>query len=237
MDINDQQNLQADVASALGINTEPTTPTAPAPEVQDPVTPPAQEPSTDNPVRLLRQQYESTKSELDQNKALLQRIADSKGVTIEQLQESLQAEEDKRNAQTNNIPLEIQQRMRTQEEQIKNLQMQNLRADFDTRANKLKAQYTLDDNQIVDFAEKAKASGFNIFTPGLDLVMLYRAMNYDTVVNDLRNSIRQEILTELQGNNTNTINNIPGTQQPSTNPASELSEKDFMRSLFSNLGR
>ena len=234
-------NLEQAVSSALGIENNTVTQTQEQqtsatiiPEFQ---TKPTAQTQEESPVKLLRQQYEATKSDLSKSNALLQRIANSRGITVEELQDAIQAEEDKRQAQNNNIPIEIQQRIRTQEEKIKNLEMQNLRNDFDLRAGKLKSEYQLNDQQVIDFAQKAEALGLNVFTPGLDLVTLFRAINYDSVVNDLKNSIRQEVLNELQNsNNTNAINNIPGTKQPDTSTKNDMTESAFLQSLLNNLG-
>lgn len=235
--------LQQEVSAALNLQPETTATetvtqqsevqtATPTPEAQpQQVQTQEQTTQTENPVRQLRQQY-------DKASALLKRIAESKGLTVDELANSLQDEEDKKRAQSLNIPLEVQQQMRSQEEKIKNLELQNLRNDFDIRANRLKAEYQLNENQIIDFAETAKKAGFNIFTPGVDLVTLYRAMNYDTLTADLRNTIRQEVLAELQNSNANVINNIPGTQQPTANNSgNDMNANDFMASLFQNLGR
>lgn len=232
--------LQQEVGAALNLQSEQPEQTAqvqtdtpqveatPAPEQTQ--TTQEQNTQSENPVRQLRQQY-------DKASALLKRIAESKGLTVDELANSLQDEEDKKQAQSLNIPLEVQQRMRTQEEKIKNLEMQNLKNDFDNRANRLKAEFQLNENQIIDFAESAKKAGFNIFTPGMDLITLYRVMNYDTLSTNLRNSIRQEVLTELQNGNANVINNIPGTQQPSVSSGNDINANEFMASLFQNLGK
>lgn len=186
-----------------------------------------------NGMKQLRNQYDTVKREHEQDRQLLQRVADSMGIPIEQLAEKMQAEEDKKKATANNVPVEIQRQIREQQEQIRRLEMENLRANYDSRAAKLRAEYNLNDVQMIEFAEKAKNAGFNVFTPGLDLNMLYRSMNYDSIISNLREQIRQEVLTELQGKPTNTINNM--TPNPASNTNSDMSAQDFMNQLFNSV--
>lgn len=241
----ENQTLQQGLASIInevapgsvpenpGAGTQPTEPVTPQePTTQQPTQPetPPQQPENSG-IKQLRQQYDTTKQELEQNKQLLERIAASQGISVEQLADKLQADEDKRKATANNIPVEFQQRMREQEEQIRQLQMQNIRANYDSRAAQLRSSYNLTDAQMIEFAEKAKGLGFNVFTPNLDLTTLYRAINYDTISVNLENEIRQKVLAELQNKPANQVSNIPAA--PNSN---DVSEAEFMKQVFQRLG-
>lgn len=241
----ENQTLQQGLASIInevapgsvpenpGAGTQPTEPVTPQePTTQQPTQPETTPQQPDNSgIRQLRQQYDTTKQELEQNRQLLERIAASQGISVEQLADKLQADEDKRKATANNIPVEFQQRMREQEEQIRQLQMQNIRANYDSRAAQLRSSYSLNDAQMIEFAEKAKGLGFNVFTPNLDLITLYRAINYDTISVNLENEIRQKVLAELQNKPANQVSNIPAA--PKNN---DVSEAEFMKQVFQNLG-
>lgn len=193
---------------------------------------PSTQPET-NGFKQLRNQYDSVKKEHEQDRQLLQKVADSMGISVDQLAAKIQSEEDKKKAQANNIPVEIQQQLREQQEQIRQLEMQNIRANYESRAARLRAEYNLNDNQMIEFAEKAKNAGFNVFTPGLDLNILYRSMNYDSIVSGLKEQIRQEVLKELQGNPTNNLSTL--TPNPSSNNNNQMSEQDFMSKLFGSV--
>lgn len=197
------------------------------PEVQD--VQPTQAP-TENPVRQLRAQYDAQKKQLEERTALLQRIAQSRGLSsVEDLVAKLQEDDDKAKANSRNIPIEIQQQLREQEEKIKSLEMQNLKANYQSREAQLRAQFNLSEQQMYDFARQAESAGFNVFTPNLDLSILYKAMNYNSLEQDLRNQIRQEVLAELQGKNTNTIRQGTATP-PST--SGDMSVEEFYSKLF-----
>lgn len=187
-----------------------------------------------NNMRQLRQQYEDVKKRSSESDALLKRIADSMGITVDKLSEKIQSEEDKKAAASKNIPTEVQQQLRQQEEKIRNLELANMKADYMNRSQKLANMYNLSENQMVDFARQAEQLGFNVFTPGLDMVTLYRAINYQTVEANLRNQIRQEVLAELQkGQQANTVQS--NTNIPSNKSDGIDNSKDFMKQLFANL--
>lgn len=250
----ENQTLEQGVADALGIGntetqTEPVQQTGDNTGVKNPSTEnttetvednkqPEQTQTTQQPetngMKQLRTQYESTKQELDHKSQLLQRIADNMGLKLEDVEKKTQEDEDKKKATSNNIPIEVQRQIREQDEKIKQLEMQNLRANYDARISKLCAEHPLMENQIIEFAEKAKASGFNIFSPDLDLNLLYRAMNYDNIVDDLKKQIRQDILNEMQqGNQASTVSNRTNT---GNKPESEMSNQEFMNELMKELG-
>lgn len=215
---------------AQGTTADNPTPMQPTNEPQTTTTEPTTEPNRENPTRQLRAQYDAQKKQLEERTALLQRIAQSRGLSsVEDLVAKLQEDEDKAKANSRNIPIEIQQQLRVQEEKIKELEMQNLRSNYQSREAQLRAQFNLSEQQMYDFARKAEGAGFNVFTPNLDLNVLYKAMNYDSLEQDLRNQIRQEVLAELQGNNTNTIRQGTSTT-PST--SSDLSVEEFYSKLF-----
>lgn len=187
----------------------------------------------DNPVRQLRAQYDAQKKQLEERTNLLERIAKTRGLSsIDDLVNKLQEEEDKARATSRNIPIEVQQQIRQQEEKIKALEIQNLKANYQARELQLRNQFNLSEQQMFEFAKQAESLGFNVFTPDLNLSTLYKAINYDKLEQDLRSKIRQEVLTELQNNNNaNTIRQ--GTSvTPASSSNNDVSPEEFFKQLF-----
>ena len=69
-------------------------------------------------IRQMREQISKHKSELERSNNLLKRLAEERGITVEQLEEDLKAKEDKAKAQSMNISPEVARQIRLQEERI-----------------------------------------------------------------------------------------------------------------------
>lgn len=241
----DDKTLETTILSALTPENapavEPEKDKAPedATKVDAPVTPPEVEPvqttesdvetkptpPESNPVRQLRTQLETTKQEAAKHQRILQKLADAKGITVEQLEIQIQEEEDRKTAQAKGVPPEVQRQLREQQDRIRTLEEEGIRADFNRRAENFRREVALTDEAMVEFAKQAKSAGINIFTPGLNLTDLYRALNYSSISATMKEQIRQEVLREIeaQKKNGSTITAVPGATPavPSTAPTNE----------------
>ena len=244
------ENLQNAVASALGEettsevqtqevqNTEPETTT-----VETPQEPTTETPTTNNNVnkdnatiRQMREQIANEKRERQKAQELLQRIADEKGIEVSKLEEELQAKADQRKANQLNVSPEIATQMRMQEQRIRELEEQNTRIDFNNRVDRLQQEQGLTENQVLEFLQNAQAKGFNPLTKGMDLNVLYKAMNFEKISKAKEASLRQQILNEMQqqrekGNTVVSVKPAPQNTQEVESP------DDFMKSLLSKFNK
>ena len=191
-----------------------------------------------NPMRELRNRYEEIKAQQQKERKLLERAAAKLGIPIEELETKLQEEEDKREAIAKNIPVETQRQLREYEQRLKALEEERIRENFNFRAMKLQQEYSLTQDQVLDFAQQARQAGFDIFKPEVDLNVLYRAFNLDNIIAATKEQTRQQVLAELKANKdtspqTGQFRNQPGTQQSQNT----LSDADFMSELFKSFVR
>lgn len=232
------RGILGDPGKADSVPKETTPPADPAPDEgktdPKPEDNPAETPKEDennSVIKQMREAQKATKAEADKAKAVLQKIADQKGVSIEELEEQLQAEEDKKVATQKGIDPTIQKTLREQEARIKELETERMRTDFIIRADKLSQQFQLNSEAMEDFASKAADKGINIFAPGVDLVTVYRALNYENIVKADQARIRQEILAEIQ----QTKNTSPGVGKPGTPAPAVGTPQDMISTIFSRL--
>lgn len=237
--------LENQVASALGLEPgQPETPatTEPAvaqeqipenttPEPPQTVETPASTNTDNSTIRQMREQIAQEKKEKQRIEALLQRMADSQGKTIEQLEADLQANEDKKTAQNLNIPQEVATRMRIQEEQIKQLREESIKNDFNYRYNNFKQATGLTDDKALAFLKDVQSKGFDPLTKGMDLVTLYRAVNFDVLSQAKEAELKQKILNEMYNNPNANIIPTTTSQTPSPKPV-EDNPKQFVDEIF-----
>lgn len=183
-------------------------------------TPPANQGSTDpnqntdnSTIRQMRDQLKQLKDSDAKHKALLERMAAANNMTIEELEAKIQADEDKKNATARGIPVEIEQRIREQEQRIKELEEQNRAQNFNVRANSLIAKYGMNEQQFLDFAKDMMDKGFDIRKENMDLDLLYRANNFDTLMKSNVEKAKQDLLAEIERQKNNS-NNLPGGAKP-----------------------
>lgn len=183
-------------------------------------TPPANQGNTDpnqntenSTIRQMRDQLKQLKDSDAKHKALLERMAAANNMTIEELEAKIQADEDKKNATARGIPVEIEQRIREQEQRIRELEEQNRAQNFNVRANSLISKYGMNEQQFLDFAKDMMDKGFDIRKENMDLDLLYRANNFDTLMKSNVEKAKQDLLAEIERQKNNS-NNLPGGAKP-----------------------
>lgn len=251
-------NLQSQVASALGI--EPAVETngtetqtevidnnadvTQNPEVTQETTNPNSESvtqvdnqnnSTDNStIRQMREQISKLKSESERSNNLLKRLAEERGVSVEQLEDDLKAKEDKAKAQSMNISPEVAKQLRVQEERIQQLEQQAIQEDLMHRVDAFKKETGMNDAQTIQFLKDAQAQGLNPINKGTNLLTLYRAMNFETLSKAKEAEIRQQILNDMQQQreNSNSVTGNAGTTNPVQQTNNDSSPQDLMKDLL-----
>lgn len=243
----DTQNLNQALGDALGIEVpaaeEPQTATEPAindtePEQQPEVT---QQPQNDNStIKQMRETIKQSRESEAKLKALLERAAKYNGTTVEELEKKIQDEEDKRNAQLKGIPTEVEARIREQERRIKELEERNIAQDFNYRANNLIRNYGMTNEQFIQFAQNAKEQGFDVTKPGLNLDLLYKSFNFDNLMNQHAEKVKQDLLNEMQrqrdnsSSNTTVKGNVPNIENKNSN---DMSGEEFIEDLLAKLNK
>jgi hypothetical protein len=200
---------------------------------------PPKEPDKSNPLRELREQYNREKEENTKQKAILQRIADQRGISIEELQAKLDEEEDKKLAQEKQIPLETQKQLREYQQRLEFLEKERIKENFNFRASKLLQEFPeLNTQTLSDFFQKATSVGFDLTNPNLDMGVIYRAMNLDSILSKVKEDVRQTVLNELQAQKTQSpVINSNRIVPPGTNPSKSpnITEQEFMSEVFNKL--
>lgn len=236
----DTQNLNQALGEALGIEVpaaeeQPTT-TEPVDNPTEPEKAPeaTQPPQNDNStIKQMRETIKQTKESEAKLKALLERAAKYNGTTVEELEQKIQAEEDKKNAQLKGIPTEVEARIREQEKRIRELEERNIAQDFNYRANNLIRNYNMTNEQFIQFAQSAKDQGFDVTRPGLNLDLLYKSFNFDTLMSQHAEKVKQDLLSEMQRQRDNSSSN-PNVKGAVPNPESRSSSNDISSEEFIN---
>lgn len=250
----DNQNITNQVASALGISTEPATPEV-APEVNTPETvadqpgttnvpvepgqpqqPEVPAPDTNNStIKQMREQISQHKKEAQKANELLARIAKEQGISIEQLEEHITAKENKRRGEELGVSPEVAAQLAAQEHRIQELETQNARIDFNNRVDNFQREFNLTPEATMEFLQAAQQQGFDVLKQGVNLSTIYRAINFERLSQAKEAEIRQQILNEMQQQRENS-NNIPGNAVvPPAGNSEDMSDKEFKASLFNSL--
>ena len=253
----DNQDFTSQIAASLGVTQQPEVQATPAPEsAPETVTPEpstsAQEPEVqtnntpapetnqnnqdNSTIRQMREQLSQSKKEAQKQKELLERIAREQGISIEQLEESITAKENKRRGEQLGVSPEVAAQLAAQEARIKELEEQNTRIDFNNRVNSFQNEFKLSPEETMTFLQDAQAQGFDVLRPGTNLSTLYRAINFDRLSKAKEAEIRQQILNDMQRQREN-ANQVPGTSPVPTTPSAQddMSDKEFKASLFNSL--
>ena len=174
-------------------------------------TPPADPPKKEESsvIRELRSQQREAKAREKEYEATIERIAKQQGISKDELLANLQDQADKKQAEELKISPEIQKKLREQEEMLEKLQVESQRRAFNSRYDDLVKEYPMDTEQGKAFVQTAMDHGFDLMNPSLDFKTVYRALNYDTLVSDVRKQVEQEVLARIEKQQ----NKSPGISQ------------------------
>lgn len=253
----DNQDFTNQIAASLGVTQQPEVQATPAPEsapetitsepstsTQEPEVQPDNSPAPEanqnnqdnSTIRQMREQLSQSKKEAQKQKELLERIAREQGISVEQLEESITAKENKRRGEQLGVSPEVAAQLAAQEARIRELEEQNTRIDFNNRVNNFQSEFRLSPEETMTFLQDAQAQGFDVLRPGTNLSTLYRAINFERLSKAKEAEIRQQILNDMQRQREN-ANQVPGTTPvpASPNAQDDMSDKDFKASLFNSL--
>lgn len=230
--MNDLDKLLEGMEAAPAGNPPVTDPADPVNPV-DPVTPdPASDPAGDpspnqdnQTIRQMREEIARNKQEAAQANKLMEKIAKSNNMSVEEYIKKLEEDEVVEKAKVNNISPEIQKIIDNQNAQIEAIQKDKERALFNKNMNELIATQKINEEQAADFLRTANERGVDVINSPLTHSELYMALNGKTIIENLRNDIRQEVLAEIQ--NQGSLAPTPGTG--GTPPATGGSLEDFLK--------
>ena len=209
--------------------TDPADPVNPVdPVTPDPASDPAGDPSPnqDNQtIRQMREEIARNKQEAAQANKLMEKIAKSNNMSVEEYIKKLEEDEVVEKAKVNNISPEIQKIIDNQNAQIAAIQKDKERALFNKNMNELIATQKINEEQAAEFLRNANERGVDVINSPLTHSELYMALNGKTIIENLRNDIRQEVLAEIQ--NQGSLAPTPGTG--GTPPATGGSLEDFLK--------
>ena len=173
---------------------EPVTPPvaeSDTPPVAEPIVPPVTDPAPADPTVQLQQNkaQEAFATLRIQNKQMndtLKGVAGLLGIegAVDQdaLMTALQGKILENQAQTQKVPVELLQRLQTQEQQLAQFTSQQRQRNIEAGFEAVKTEYKLDATQMSKFADDLIAHGMNPFTTDVDLPRAYKDLHFDEII-------------------------------------------------------
>ena len=208
------------------------------PAVEQPA--PAVEQPTPNAVPIVplqqKQAQEAFATMRIQNKQMnetLKGVASLLGIegAVEQdaLMTALQTKILENQAKTQNVPVELLQRLQTQEQQLAQFTSQQRQHNIEVGFATVKDTYKLEPAQVNKFAEDLIANGLNPFTQDVDMVKAYRDIHFDDIV---AAKIQEAVIAEqARAAAAATNGSNPGNQQGSQQQGDNISKVNNVRDL------
>jgi hypothetical protein len=145
-------------------------------------------------VAQLQQQLDEAKRSAD----LIDQIATQNGISkdelIKQFEQSRLAEE----AKKQNVPVEFLQKQRDMEAELTALKENNVRQQFNSQVASVKDKYDLTDDDIKNTIEFSITNGLDVFNPNVKFESVYKAANFDKLVEQQVKAARQKELASKQ---------------------------------------
>lgn len=212
--------------------TEPVTP-----PVTEPVVPPVTEPAIDPTVQLQQNKAQEAFANLRiQNKQMndtLKGVAGLLGiegaVESDAIMSALQAKILEKQAQTQNVPVELLQRLQTQEQQLTQFTAQQRQRNIEAGFEAVKTEYKLDATQMSKFADDLIAHGMNPFTTDVDLPRAYKDLHFDEII---AAKVQEAVTAEQARAAAATANGSnPGSQQGGQQQGDNITKVNSVREL------
>lgn len=174
----------------------PSDPPPVAPEQPDPI-PPANDPNMLFNQQKANEAFANLRVRNKQLEETLKGVAALVGidgnVENETLVPALQAKILENQAKQQNVPVELLQRLQTQEQQLAQFTAQQRQRNIEASFAKIRETYKLDQSQMNKFAEDLIANGLNPFTQEVDLEAAYRNLHFDDIV---KVKVQEAVLAE-----------------------------------------
>lgn len=231
---NDLQNL----AQELGATVQPVTDPAPLDAVAptDPVletkTPEADATKVvENKLEEDKQSraFAEMRAKISKYEKAFKRLKENNGAESEdEILEKLLEDSTTEAAKKQNIDPALLKRMQDIEEQNQMLMMERHQTYIRDSFNNLQKTENLKDDELISFAEQLQEKGINLLDSNIDLVALYRGMNYDNILQKKIDAAKQDwIKSEQDAKNAPGVNNTTGKKpEEGKKEISTMSELD-----------
>lgn len=153
--------------------------------------------------RKSNQAFAAMRARLSEQDKLLQKVADSRGISLEMLKEQLNQEAVETAAKQMNVSPEVYKRLSDLEEEnrrksetleaMKRADIENKqRAYLVEGMNSIQKEFGLSENDAVASVRSMIDSGFNILESNIPLELLYKGLNYEKLIESKIEEARQE---------------------------------------------
>lgn len=145
----------------------------------------------------------------------LAKLAGFDANTPEEARAQLDIHMTKFEAKKQNVDPLVLQQLQQREAQIAEQEKLQLKQEARTGFDKLRTQFSLDDNKLVAFAQQLQNAGINPFEQKVNLEQEYKLRNYDALIATAREAGRQEEITrrtKAQTSATTPSSKVGGTQ-------------------------
>jgi hypothetical protein len=190
-------------------------------------TKPTQEEKAHHAFERLRKENEEIRQQLQAQKRYadtITEIANKSGMTPEQVLEKYEQSKIAEEAKRNNVPVDVWERQLNTERELQAMKQQQTAERFNNQMNAIVDNYKLNEDDAMDFLRQASSSGFDVYNVDLDKV--YRALNFETVLEREVEARRQKELAEKKKRQTSTAVVSKGSTPTLTSPG-ELSDEEF----------
>lgn len=158
-------------------------------------------PQTNEELETYKRQLEDVKRQLDETKRtadVFDEIAKQNGVSREELLKQYEAKKLEEDAKAQNVPVEYLQKQRDMERELKELRESQMRKDFNSSVSNLKSKYNLSDDEVRSTLDYAFTNGIDAFNPNINLEAVYKAANFDKILEKQVKETRQKELANKQ---------------------------------------
>lgn len=205
------------------------------PGAQDPAPEANQTPSNDpapdtgdgnnnNVIRQMREEIAKNKTKANELNTMLERVAKSAGMSVEEYMKQLDDNELKAKADQNKITPELQRQLDEQSNRLKYFEEAQQKAIFNRNMNELISSQNITEDEAADFLRAVSQKGIDVVQSPLTHKELYFAINGENIIKNIKETVRQEVLAEMQERKTK----IPGTNPGGTSDGSKGGLEDFI---------
>lgn len=189
-------------------NPDEPNPDEPNPDEPNPDEPNPDEPNPDEPpkesstIRDMRNRYSEASKSLKETNAILEKAAKLAGMTVDEYKEKLDEDLAKQEAERTGMTPEQLKAIKDKDDRIAALEEEQRQTNFIRNLTNVKNANSLDEPSLRTFVADATKAGFDLTNPNLNPDLVYKALNFNSLVDKVREETRQAVLAEIekQGN-------------------------------------
>jgi hypothetical protein len=136
--------------------------------------------------------------ELDKYSSIFDEIAKQNGVSKDELLQQYERSKLEKEAQAQNVPVEYLEKQRQMEQELTQLKEGQQREAFNNQVNEVVDKYNLSDSDVRDTMKFAYANGIDVLGSKVNFEALYKAANFDTLLEKQVKESRQQELANKQ---------------------------------------